>query len=66
MPDEMREEYESDYATAQPNRFAAGVKERGRLAILEPEVAAAFQDDESLNAALKMLLRLPPPAEGKP
>ncbi len=66
MPDEMREEYEFDYATAQPNRFAAGVKDRGRLAILEPEVAAAFKDDQSLNAALKKLLRSPPPSEEKP
>jgi hypothetical protein len=60
VSDELREEYQFDYRQAKPNRFAAAVKKGGRLVVLDPEVAAAFQGSDSVNAALRSLLRTPP------
>jgi hypothetical protein len=60
MSDELREEYQFDYRQAKPNRFAAGLREGGRLVVLEPEVAAAFQKSETVNAVLRALLQTMP------
>jgi len=69
MSDELREEYTFDYQQARPNRFAAAVKKGGRLVVLEPDVAEAFQQSAEVNAVLRALLqtmpgrRIPPLAE---
>lgn len=60
MNDDLRAEYQFDYSQAQPNRFAATLKKGGRLVVLEPEVAAAFQKSESVNAVLRALLQTMP------
>ena len=60
MNDDLRPEYDLDYSKAKPNRFAAGLKDRGRLIVLEPEVAEAFQDSSEVNAVLKALLQTMP------
>lgn len=60
MNDELRGEYQFDYSKAKPNRFAAGLQKGGRLVILEPEVAEAFQGSETVNAVLKALLKTMP------
>lgn len=60
MSDDLRDEYECDYAEAKPNRFATNVQKGGRLVVLEPEVAAAFHDSDSVNAALRAFSDLPP------
>ncbi len=60
MSDELRAEYEFDYAQAKPNRFAASLSRGGRLVVLAPDVAAAFTSSESANAALRELLRATP------
>ncbi len=66
MADELRAEYDFDYAKAKPNRFAAKLQKGGRLVVLDPEVAAAFQQSADVNAVLRALLatmplRLPTP-----
>ena len=66
MSDGLREEYEFDYGQAKPNRFAAGIVKGGRLVVLDPEVAAAFQGSESVNAVLKALLHTMPPLGNDP
>lgn len=62
MNDELDDDYEFDYSQAKPNRFAAGMQAGGRLIILEPEVAEAFRESQTVNAVLKALLKTMPPA----
>jgi len=61
VSDELRDEYQFDYTRAKPNRFAASVKKGGRPVVLDPEVAAAFQGSEAVNAVLRALLQTMPP-----
>lgn len=60
MSDELRDEYQFDYTTAKPNRFAAAVRKGGRLVVLDPEVAAAFRESGAVNAVLRALLQTMP------
>jgi hypothetical protein len=60
MSDELRSEYEFDYRQAKPNRFATGLKKGSRLVVLDPEVAAAFQGSQDVNAVLRALLQTMP------
>lgn len=60
MSDELRSEYEFDYEQAKPNRFAAKMQKGSRLVVLDPEVAAAFEGSETVNAVLKALLKTMP------
>ena len=60
MSDELRSEYQFDYRQAKPNRFAAALQKGGRLVVLDPEVAAAFQQSETVNAVLRALLQTMP------
>lgn len=56
----MSDQYQFDYKQAKPNRFAAQLQKGGRLGVLDPEVAAAFQDSKAVNAVLKALLETMP------
>lgn len=56
MSDELREEYEFDYTKARPNRFAKQPPPGGRIVFLDPDVATAFSDSETVNRVLKALL----------
>lgn len=60
MSDELRCEYEFDYKQVKPNRLAAKMQKGGRLVVLDPEVAAAFEGSETVNAVLKALLKTMP------
>lgn len=60
MGDELRSEYEFDYTKAKPNRFAAALKKGGRLVVLDPEVASAFEGSDAVNAVLRALLATMP------
>ena len=60
MSDELREEYDFDYRKAKPNRFAAKLQDGGRMVVLEPEIAAVFQNSQEVNAVLKALLQTMP------
>lgn len=67
MNDELHDEYQFDYSKTKPNRFAAGLQKGGRLVVLDPEVAAAFQESQSVNAVLRVLLKtMPKPTEPQP
>jgi hypothetical protein len=65
MSDELRSEYEFDYRKAKPNRFAAGLKQGGRMVVLDPEVAEVFRNSQDVNAVLKALLQTMPTSGGK-
>ena len=60
MTEDLHDKYEFDYSQAKPNRFASCMKKGGRLVVLEPEVAEAFPESESVNAVLKALLKTMP------
>ena len=60
MSDELRDEYRFDYSQAKPNRFAASLPKGGRLTVLDPEVAVAFQGSQDVNAVLRALLHTIP------
>jgi hypothetical protein len=66
MADALRPEYDFDYTQAKPNRFAAKLRSGGRLVVLDPEVAAAFDGSEAVNAVLKALLQTMPKRPDRP
>lgn len=60
MSDELRPEYDFDYRQATPNRFAAGLKQGGRIVVLEPEVAQIFHTSDEVNALLRAVVQALP------
>jgi hypothetical protein len=50
--DELRDEYDFDYAAAKPNRFAARLKETHTV-VLDPDVAAVFTSAKAVNNLLR-------------
>lgn len=62
MSEEPRDEYRFDYAQAKQNRFADALSSGGRVVYLDPEVAAAFPDSESVNRMLRAVLTSIPSA----
>ena len=65
-PDDLRSEYEFDYAKAKPNRFASNIVSGGRMVILDPDVANVFRNSKDVNKALKGLLNSIPKKVAKP
>ena len=62
VSDEILPEYRFDYSKARPNRFAARMAQT-RTIELEPDVAAVFTTQESVNAVLRALIQtMPQPA----
>jgi hypothetical protein len=59
----MRPEYELDYSGAKPNRFAAHMKRPVVAVVLEPDVASVFDSAAKVNAQLRSVMSVPPPAE---
>jgi hypothetical protein len=55
---EMKSEYRFDYKKARPNRFAKAFKKGTSIVNLESDVAEAFPDSESVNEALRFLVRV--------
>ena len=64
MSDDLKPEYAFDYRQAKPNRFAAGLKQGGRVIVLEPEVAEVFRTSQEVNAVLRALLQTMPVGTG--
>lgn len=60
--DELLPEYRFDYRKAKPNRFASRYRSGSRVIVLEPDVAAVFTSAESVNSALRALLKAIPRA----
>lgn len=61
QPDEdMLPEYRLDYSKARPNRFAQQVTQGSRAVFLDPDVAAVFSTQDSVNAVLRALIATMP------
>lgn len=57
--DDMRPEYNFDYATAIRGKYYRRLlKEGANVAVLEPDVADAFRDSAAVNAALRSIIKL--------
>ena len=54
----MSAEYNLDYSKAKPNRFAAKYQRMQRTVVLEEDVAENFPSSESVNEALRFLVRI--------
>jgi hypothetical protein len=59
QPDNLRPEYTFDYTKAVRGKYYRRlIKEGANVAVLEPDVANAFRDSASVNAALRSLLEM--------
>jgi hypothetical protein len=58
--DGLLPEYRFDYREAKPNRFAARYRQGSRVIVLDPDIAKVFTTAESVNTALRALLKAMP------
>ena len=59
IPDDMRPEYDFDYATAVRGKYYRRLlKEGANVVVLDPDVAKAFRSSAAVNEALRSLLRM--------
>jgi len=59
MEDELRPEYtKEDLGTGVRGKYYDAVKSGTNLVLLEPEVADAFPDSDSVNEALRSLIKV--------
>ena len=57
--DELRKEYtEHDFKNGVRGKYYAAYQQSHNVVRLDPEVSAAFPDEESVNAALRSLIRI--------
>jgi hypothetical protein len=56
--DELLPEYDLDYSKSKPNRFAEKYKQMQRTVVLDSDVAENFPSAESVNEALRFLVRI--------
>ncbi len=56
--EEMLSEYKLDYSKAKPNRFAEKYRQTQRTVVLDSDVAENFPSAESVNEALRFLVRV--------
>ncbi len=56
--EEMLPEYNLDYSKAKPNRFAEKYRQTQRTVVLDSDVAENFPSAESVNEALRFLVRV--------
>jgi hypothetical protein len=57
--DELRPEYKhSDFGEMVRGKYAQHLKTETNIVVLEPEIAAAFPNDEAVNNALRFLLSI--------
>ncbi len=56
--EEMSPEYKLDYSKAKPNRFAEKYQQTQRTVVLDSDVAENFPSAESVNEALRFLVRV--------
>jgi hypothetical protein len=64
-PDELRPEYDLDYAKARPNRFADRVTRGSLVVTLDADVSEVFTTAESVNSVLRALIGTMPPTGKK-
>ena len=54
---DMRPEYDFDFSKSERGRYASRLKKEGsNLVLVEPELAKAFPDSASVNAALRSVV----------
>ena len=53
--DDLRAEYDLDYAQSRPNRFASRM-DRTVAVVLDPDVAAVFGSSASVNRVLRSVI----------
>ena len=58
MADDIRSHYDFDYSKAKPNRFAGKFSDDTIVVILDSDVALAFPTSESVNEALRSVIKL--------
>lgn len=56
--DELLPEYDLDYKKSKPNRFAAKYQQMKRTVVLGDDIAENFLNSESVNEALRFLVRV--------
>jgi hypothetical protein len=56
--DELLPEYDLDYSKSKPNRFAEEYQRMLRTVVLDSDVAEKFPSAESVNEALRFLVRI--------
>ena len=56
--DDLLPEYDLDYSKSKPNRFAEKYRQMQRTVILDSDVADKFPSSESVNEALRFLVRI--------
>lgn len=56
--EEISPEYKFDYSKAKPNRFAEKYRQTQRTVVLDSDVAENFPSSESVNEALRFLIRV--------
>ena len=56
--DELLPEYDLDYSKSKPNRFAAKYQQMQRTVVLDSDIADKFPSSESVNEALRFLVRV--------
>lgn len=68
MNDDLREEYTlEDFPNAlERGRYAARINEGSNIVRLDPNVAKAFPDSQSVNDALRSLLRIAASLKSEP
>ena len=58
MQEDMPSKYNLDYSKAKPNRFAEKYQQTQRSVVLDSDVAENFPSAESVNEALRFLVRV--------
>lgn len=62
--DGLLPEYKFDYSKARPNRFVADAAAKLMIA-LDPDVAAVFTSQETVNRVLRALIQVMPSSESE-
>ena len=57
---DLRREYGFDYSKARPNRFANRARAKSVVVLLAPDVAKVFKTSESVNDALRAIMKAVP------
>jgi len=60
LDDDLKPEYDFDYAKSKPNKFAQKLKEQDRYIQLEPDVYKIFKNSNDVNNALRSLINAIP------
>jgi len=63
--DDLPAEIRFDYSKAKSNRFAVRLKDQQILIALDPDVAAVFDNAETVNRVLRALIETMPPTSAE-